>query len=1522
MSSGTGPLTPITSSHVNSSPSRPASRAFKDITDISALKSSSVNHLRNLASTADDLNIPGVTEDAQDVAGLQGRIRLQKTREAQSSSSASRNWMDKQRKALQAYEYLCHIGEAKEWIEACIGETIPPVIELEEALRDGVILAQLSQVFAPGLVKKIFRAPKLQWLHSNNIHIFFNFLDEVSMPDLFRFEFTDLYDKKNIPKVIYCIHALGFILSSQGLAPEIGDLVGKLHFTDDEIRNTQRGLDAAGISLPNFKAVTLHFDDSTIPMRPPTPDDEKIDRMLISSMNSIILFQSRCRGALIRSGLYGFLDEMEQVEPLILKLQSLSRAKRVRNTTDALLEQRGIELFAINMQTMCRSLMARYRILHKINALTEYEPTAIQLQAYIRSMLARNQLQGQTEQLSLHTRQLVEFQSLIRTYLYKKCLLNKKTEIGNLKGFATALQSQARGYLARRRIDHILSSLLSAPVINPLSVLQARARGNASRNKMVDHLQLLHGFDNEAIRDLQSRIRGYTSRKKIESLLVKVQVPDDRLIDFQALCRGAAVRLRILSNIELLQSSMGSIVALQTEMRGALGRQLFNELHEDLARESHDFSALQSHMRGVMSRFKFYTNLRTIDEAEEIIIVPLQSQIRGFFARSRYFTILRRLTKRIVEVVELQSLIRGAMVRVEYRGLLMDVDEEVDILVELQANIRGFFVRRRMSNIKKCLENNINMIIRLQSLIRAKQQSEAYKSLTSGKNPSLATVKNFIHLLTDSDLDFEEEVEFENLRKRVVDEVHKNEQLEQYINQLDVKIALLVKNKITLDEVIKHQRGSIPRYGLLEKGDPFDLKSLNVTSRRRLELYQGIFFILQTQSAYLARLFSGLRDGKLTEMDLKSIEGSIMSLFGYAQKRREEFFLLKLVAESINITVAETDAMTDIVRGNHMWSRIMAAYTKGAKEKEYIYEIIGVLVKSIVSEEELDLESDPLTIYHTSINNEELRTGRRSTRDHNVVVDVAIKDPETRATYIRNLQSLREFVVQFLNVFEQNVDSIPYGIRYIGRELFRALQTIFSSETEERILSVVGNFIYHRYMNVALIAPDMYALNTSPLHQVQKKNLNEVSKIILQMCSGKLFTEENVFLQPLNANLKSYIMRMRSIVRQVIQVSDPEVYFDMDEFDDLTSTQRPTLYIKTSDIYSIHSIILKFMEYIIPDPADPLRTALKDLGPLPSNAGEILNVTRIKEAKLDLNPSFISVEDPEGDVRSVIVEAKRCLLYIIRVQPGHSLLDILVRQVTDDDEEKYVQLLKEEEQSKVNNSQTYMTTSLEDLHQLSYRDLKVIALEKIIELENLGRVTRKNNYQELLNSIATDIRTKRNRRVRRRKELESIHQTLGHLAEKEHYLQTQLQSYNDYIEQAMSTLQAKKGRRRAILPFTKQYFHVRELQKSGRMPKFGSFKYSASKLFEKGVLLELLGFSDRQYDKVNFTISSDQIGVFFIEASQGSITLPGGSLELPLDELLDKQFNNQQTIKLFDDMAVFNTNLLLHLIFKKFYRDD
>lgn len=172
-----------TRNHFNFSPQQ-----LLDEEDVNLLRKSTTTHFRNLAYNVDKskdshLHLPGVTEDREDVTGMMGRLRLQKTQDSK-SHIASRNWMDNQRKYLQAYEYLCHIGEAKEWIEECIDEEIPSIIKLEEDLRNGVILAKLTKRFAPNLVPKIFMSPKLQYRHTDNINYFFNFLSEVGMPNV------------------------------------------------------------------------------------------------------------------------------------------------------------------------------------------------------------------------------------------------------------------------------------------------------------------------------------------------------------------------------------------------------------------------------------------------------------------------------------------------------------------------------------------------------------------------------------------------------------------------------------------------------------------------------------------------------------------------------------------------------------------------------------------------------------------------------------------------------------------------------------------------------------------------------------------------------------------------------------------------------------------------------------------------------------------------------------------------------------------------------------------------------------------------------------------------------------------------------------------------------------------------------------------------------------------------------------------------------------------------------------------
>jgi Ras GTPase-activating-like protein IQGAP2/3 len=297
--------------------------------------------------------------------------------------------------------------------------------------------------------------------------------------------------------------------------------------------------------------------------------------------------------------------------------------------------------------------------------------------------------------------------------------------------------------------------------------------------------------------------------------------------------------------------------------------------------------------------------------------------------------------------------------------------------------------------------------------------------------------------------------------------------------------------------------------------------------------------------------------------------------------------------------------------------------------------------------------------------------------------------------------------------------------------------------------------------------------------------------------------------------------------------------------------------------------------------------------------------------------------DPDAEVKALFMETKRCILYIIRVQSGPNLMEILVKPVAIEDEEKWHTLLNEERSEGSKRRGAYSdSNTLIDITSMSYSELKRTALENIVRLEKFGRISRHNYYQDVLNAIAVDIRTKHRRRIQRQRELEGVRLTLGNLNEKAVWLEQQLKSYNDYIEQAMVTLQNKKGKKRFLLPFTKQYNHVRELQRSGRVPKFGSFKYSCRALADKGVLVHYQGYLEKQYDKVNLTISSDEVGVFFIEGSMGSIQIPGASAQVPLDDLLQAQFENKQFIELFERHLRLNVNLFLHLLFRKFYRDE
>ena len=94
---------------------------------------------------------------------------------------------------------------------------------------------------------------------------------------------------------------------------------------------------------------------------------------------------------------------------------------------------------------------------------------------------------------------------------------------------------------------------------------------------------------------------------------------------------------------------------------------------------------------------------------------------------------------------------------------------------------------------------------------------------------------------------------------------------------------------------------------------------------------------------------------------------------------------------------------------------------------------------------------------------------------------------------------------------------------------------------------------------------------------------------------------------------------------------------------------------------------------------------------------------------------------------------------------------------------------------------------------LSFREVKAHAIYFLLELEKQGKVTRNDGYQDLLNSIAHDVRSKHRMRLQRQQEIENMAEALRHLKERKKYFEEQINSYNSYVEVAMATMQRGKS---------------------------------------------------------------------------------------------------------------------------------
>lgn len=96
-----------------------------------------------------------------------------------------------------------------------------------------------------------------------------------------------------------------------------------------------------------------------------------------------------------------------------------------------------------------------------------------------------------------------------------------------------------------------------------------------------------------------------------------------------------------------------------------------------------------------------------------------------------------------------------------------------------------------------------------------------------------------------------------------------------------------------------------------------------------------------------------------------------------------------------------------------------------------------------------------------------------------------------------------------------------------------------------------------------------------------------------------------------------------------------------------------------------------------------------------------------------------------------------------------------------------------------------------------------------------------------------------------------------------------------------------------------------------------TLKYSASKLQEKGILLEIDGLSQTEFKNVIFEISpTEYSGLFIVRCKFMGVEME--KLNVNIQKLLELQYDGVSVMNMFGKAKI-NVNLLLYLLNRKFY---
>ena len=331
---------------------------------------------------------------------------------------------------------------------------------------------------------------------------------------------------------------------------------------------------------------------------------------------------------------------------------------------------------------------------------------------------------------------------------------------------------------------------------------------------------------------------------------------------------------------------------------------------------------------------------------------------------------------------------------------------------------------------------------------------------------------------------------------------------------------------------------------------------------------------------------------------------------------------------------------------------MMTTYTRRGPGQSYLKVILADRINRLIELEDMDLEINPLKVYERIVTQAEDERGMLPPdMPRSVSSEQAASHPEVHKTVQPRVQMLTEIANLFLDTIIRGLEEIPYGIRWICKQIRSLSRRKYPDAQDSTICTLIGGFFFLRFINPAIISPISYMLIDKQPAEHPKRTLTYVAKI-LQSLANKPTTSKEPYMQALQPFLDENRDRISKFLLDICEVQDFYESLEMDNYVAL-SKRDLELSISLNEVYATHTLLQKHTVEMAKDEGSHLSVLLQELGPapeqLPRKENRTINLPLYSKWETPVDDLTAALDITPEDV--LFMEAKSIFVLIMRSLP-------------------------------------------------------------------------------------------------------------------------------------------------------------------------------------------------------------------------------------------------------------------------------